>query len=143
MPENPDTVLHVVSERLDGRDVRHDAFNPASLASECVVSTLVAFRDRQEKLLTQVNDDRRSKHYRWIYYVLFSIVIGGKIALATAKTVGLNKRTPTERRRSMHWVSRLWQISWRGLQIIWWVIAGSVAICVALLRFAMPRSGKR
>ncbi|HEM7888311.1 hypothetical protein [Burkholderia cepacia] len=130
-------------ERLDGRDVRHDAFNPASLASECVVSTLVAFRDQQEKLLTQVNDDRRSKHYRWIYYVLFSIVIGGKIALATAKTAGLNKRTPTERRRSLHWVSRLWQISWRGLQIIWWVIAGSAAICVALLRFAMPRSGKR
>ncbi|MBU9297808.1 hypothetical protein C6P74_30375 [Burkholderia multivorans] len=130
-------------DKLDGRDITRDALNPAWFASECVVATLVASRGRQEQLLAKVKDDLRSRHFRWIYYVLFSIVVGGKIALATAKSVGMSKRSPLEKRRSLHFIHRIFQVGWKWLKFVWHMVAGGMSICFALLRFAVPRGGKR
>ncbi|OXJ08741.1 hypothetical protein [Burkholderia sp. AU6039] len=130
-------------DKLDGRDIRHEALNPTWFASECVVAALVASRSQQEKLLAKIKDDQRAKHYRWIYYILFSVVVGGKIALTTAKSFGMNKRLPPEKRRSLHFMRRLFQVTLKGLRNIWRMFAGIVSICVALLRFAVPRGGKR
>jgi len=72
--------------------------NEASLAlstaidSECIIPGLIHSRLQQEKLSAAVAQDKINKHYRWLFYILFSVVAGGKIANATAKILGLGDK---------------------------------------------------
>jgi len=58
---------------------------PVAIANECVIPTLVALRAKMEKQVMQVGVAARTKHLRWLFYILFAILAGGKVANATAK----------------------------------------------------------
>ncbi|MTV40423.1 hypothetical protein [Duganella radicis] len=89
-------------EPLRGKIKSDQIGETAALSSECIVPALVALRERQEKLLNKVSEDLNAKHYRWIYYLLFSLVVGGKIAISTVKLLAMHLRTETESRRSLY-----------------------------------------
>jgi hypothetical protein len=70
-----------------------------AIASEWIIPSLVASRARQEKLGAVVADNARTKHFRWLFFVLFSLVVGGKVANATSRAIELDKRPEQEKRR--------------------------------------------
>lgn len=74
----------------------------AALSSECIIPSLVALRARQEQLLKKTSEDLQAKHYRWIYYLFFSFVVGGKIATSTVKLFSMHRRAVEESRRSLY-----------------------------------------
>lgn len=84
-----------------------------ALSSECIAPALVALRARQAKLLIKVNEDIHARYYRWIYYLLFSVVAGGKIATSTVKLADMHRRTASESRRSLYLVMQLWFLASR------------------------------
>jgi hypothetical protein len=45
-----------------------------------------------------VADNARTKHFRWLFFVLFSLVVGGKVANATSRAIELDKRPEQEKR---------------------------------------------
>jgi hypothetical protein len=81
---------------------------PAALASECIVPALVALRAGQDELLAKVGQDHNARHHRWIYYLLFSVVVGGKVATSTVKLSAMHRRTAEESRRSLYLARRFW-----------------------------------
>lgn len=70
-----------------------------ALASECIIPSLVASRERQEKLNLKVKSNSLDKHKRWLFFVLFSIVAGGKVANSSTKALDVDKRADVDRRR--------------------------------------------
>jgi hypothetical protein len=90
---------------LNGR-IKTQMGDTAALSSECIIPSLVALRARQEKLLQKTSEDLQAKHYRWIYYLFFSIVVGGKIATSTVKLFSIHRRTAEESRRSCYLIKR-------------------------------------
>jgi hypothetical protein len=71
------------ADPLDGKMDQENIVRTTALASECIIPTLVRLREQQQKLLALTIEDKRSKHYRWLYYGFFSLVVGGKIATST------------------------------------------------------------
>ncbi|WP_415760647.1 hypothetical protein [Pseudomonas sp. LT1P18] len=78
---------------------KYVAIRTVALASECIVPTLVRLRDKQEKAIAIVSQNQRSKHYRWLFFIAFSIIVGGKIANSTTRVVEVDQRTPEEKQR--------------------------------------------
>jgi len=70
-----------------------------ALASECIIPSLVVFRSQQEKLISIVGKNEIAKHYRWLFFIIFSIVVGGKIANSTTRAVGMDSRADADRQR--------------------------------------------
>ena len=62
-----------------------DLLRTSAIANECVIQSLVSSRARAEKLSNGVSDAHQRKHIRWVFFVLFSILAGGKVANATAR----------------------------------------------------------
>lgn len=91
-----------------------------ALASECIVPSLVIFRSQQEKLISTVGANEIAKHYRWLFFIIFSVVVGGKIANSTTRAVDMDSRAETDRQRLlglMHWlfsnISKSISFAWR------------------------------
>lgn len=78
-----------------------------ALASECIVPSLVVSRRHQEKLILIAENNSKKKHQRWLFFALFSIVIGGKVANATTKAAELDKRPEYDRQRLIKLIVRL------------------------------------
>lgn len=83
------------------------AIRTVALASECIVPALVRSRSIQEKLAFKVKSDSRSRHLRWLYFLVFSLVAGGKIANASTKLASLDARPIEERRRLLKFANRM------------------------------------
>lgn len=120
----PPTFCNAYPEPLDGI-ADHDAMiKTSAIANECLIPTLVMLRTQQEKLLEKVEADRIAKHYRWMFYVVFSLVAGGKIASSTTKAASFNQRTPQDTRRSLRFVRsiciRLWATLKFSLGVVLW-----------------------
>lgn len=98
------------------------ALQTVALASECIVPTLVRSRSIQEGLVSKVKSDLRSRHLRWLYFLLFSLVAGGKIANATTKLASFDSRPASERRRLVKLV----------VQVVKW----SLTVMCTLVRLA-------
>jgi len=98
------------------------ALQTVALASECIVPTLVRSRSIQEDLVSKVKSDLRSRHLRWLYFLLFLLVAGGKIANATTKLASFDSRPASERRRLVKLV----------VQVVKW----SLAVMCTLVRLA-------
>jgi hypothetical protein len=95
-------------EPLDGH-VNHNVINrTVAIASECIIPLLVASRARQEKLQTIVEDKTRTKYIRWLFFILLSLVVGGKVANATSRAVELDKRPEEEKRRILKFLRPVW-----------------------------------
>ena len=83
----------------------------SALASECIIPTLVRLRNEQQKLLALNIADKRSKHYRWLYYIFLSLVVGGKIATSTMKLFAMGARSRTEIRRTVNMCKDVAQVA--------------------------------
>lgn len=70
-----------------------------ALASECILPTLAAHRLQLEKIIAIAAENERAKHYRWLFFVVFSVILGGKIANSTTRVVDMDNRERKERRR--------------------------------------------
>jgi len=68
-------------------------------ASECIIPSLVASRARQEKLKAVVADNARTKHFRWLFFIAFSLVVVSKVANATSRAIEFDKRPEQEKQR--------------------------------------------
>ena len=96
--------------------------NPAALDIEGIVPTLVQLGDRQRKMQAKVDADEHLRYARWLYYLFFSIVVGGKIAGSTVKLGRLDKREIVESRRSFYFIRRVSFILLRCVRIQLWTV---------------------
>lgn len=80
---------------------------PVAVASECIVPTLVRSREMQEELANKVNNGARNQHLKWMYFLIFSLIAGGKIANASTKLASMDGRPTQERRRLIRPFGRL------------------------------------
>lgn len=94
-----------------------------ALASECIVPTLVAFRSQQEELISVVGRNEIAKHYRWLFFIIFSIVIGGKIANSTTRIVDMDNRASSERQRLLGIAHRLSNLVYLCTLCMWKLLA--------------------
>jgi hypothetical protein len=97
----PPTYCTAFADPLDGKVDKQHIVNTTALASECIIPTLVRLREEQQSLLALTIEDKRSKHYRWLYYGFFCLVVGGKIATSTMKLFSMGSRSRTEIRRTV------------------------------------------
>lgn len=101
-----------LADPLDGKVDKENIVRTTALASECIIPTLVRLREEQQKLLALSIKDKRNKHYRWLYYGFFSLVVGGKIATSTMKLFSMGARSPTEIRRTVQLFKDSAQVAW-------------------------------
>ena len=94
-------------EPLDGHVDEHIT-RTVAIASECIIPSLMASRARQEKLQAVVEDKTRTKYIRWLFFILLSLVVGGKVANATSRAVELDKRPEQEKRRILKLLRPVW-----------------------------------
>ncbi len=107
----PGAFLKVYPEPLDGK-VDHDApTRTVAVANEVIVPSLVASRERQERLKSEAERYTRYLNLKWIFYIVFSFAAGGKVANSTARMIEIGKQPPTEQRRSLQAV----RLTWRGI----------------------------
>lgn len=97
---------------LDGKVDKEPIVRTTALANECIIPTLVRLRKEQQKLLDLTIEDERSKHYRWLYYGFFSLVVGGKIATSTMKLFSMGSRSRTEIRRTVQLFKDAARMAW-------------------------------
>src|SRR5437879_1501568 len=76
-----------------------------------------ASRARQEELGAVVADNARTKHFRWLYFVLFSLVVGGKVANTTSRAIELDKRPEQEKRRLIGLLRSVWLGAKNGVEL--------------------------
>jgi hypothetical protein len=87
----PDAFGGKVPETLTGASL--------ALASECVIPSLIRFRRLAIRQADEARHDHRNRNYRWMYFLGFSISLGGKLAGSTAKLASFNDRSVGETRR--------------------------------------------
>jgi len=97
--EVPAVFCHSFLEPPKGLVDEYIILHTVALASECIVPGLVASRERQEKLSLKTKSNSLDKHKRWLFFVLFSIVAGGKVANSSTKAIEVDKRAENDRRR--------------------------------------------
>lgn len=93
--------------------------NTVALASECIVPSLAVFRSQQEKQIAAVGYNERAKHYRWLFFIVFAVVVGGKIANSTTRSVDMDSRPDTERQRLFSLINWLFSCVSRSLSFAW------------------------
>lgn len=108
----PAMYCNAFADPLDGKVDKEHIVRTTALASECIIPTLVRLREEQQRLLALTIGDKRSKHYRWLYYGFFSLVVGGKIATSTIKLLSMGSRSPTEGRRTVQLFKDAAQAAW-------------------------------
>lgn len=129
---------------LNGKVDKDGVLATTALASECVIPTLVRLHAEVEKLSHTATEDRRAKHYRWMYYVFFSLIVGGKIAHATVKLASMSRRPDEDTRRALHFVKRVFGLVCRslkrGLSLLLRPIKGGYRV---LRGYLLRRAGKQ
>ena len=94
----PDALAGKVPDTLAGITV--------ALASECVIPTLIRFRKLATRVAAQVEYDQRNRNYRWVYFLVFSMLLGSKLAGSTAKLFSFDARSGSETRRALRLLLR-------------------------------------
>lgn len=103
------------------------AIRTVALASECIVPTLVRMKKVQSRLLKQAQQDEKDKHHKWAFFLFFSVIIGGKIANASASALQFDARPPTDRRR-------IWGLIRKLFQGVVWVLISVLNVTHYLVR---------
>ncbi len=107
-----------------GTDDANYMVRPVAIANECVIPTLVALRAKMEKQVTQIREAARTKHFRWLFYILFAVLAGGKVANATAK---LTKAKSGESGLGDQ------KNTWRLIDSTWSLLRGTKKLLAALI----------
>lgn len=100
----PPSFCAAYPEPLDGESGRDTPLRSVAIATECIVPSLVVWQLRHDKLRAIVEEHERGRHWRWLFYILFSIAAGGKIANSTARVIGIGSQPENERKRSIRLV---------------------------------------
>ena len=79
---------------------------PVAIASECVIPSLIRFRRLATRLADEAEHDHRNRNWRWVYFLGFSIVLGGKLAGTTARLASFNDRSVGETHRVLRLLRR-------------------------------------
>jgi hypothetical protein len=106
------------SDPLDGYIEKDTWVQIVAMASECIIPSLVASREKQEKLVAAFVDQAQAKHFRWLFFVLFSFVAGGKVANATSRAIELDKRPEQEKRRLIGLLRSVWLGAKNGVRLV-------------------------
>jgi hypothetical protein len=106
-----------------------------ALASECIVPSLVMSRETQYKLNSISDNSSKEKHQRWLFFVLFSIVTGGKVANTSTKTFELDKRCDNDRRRIIKLVIKMFG---RVRDVFMWILFTADTILRRLRQLKRP-----
>jgi hypothetical protein len=114
--QTPAMYCTAFADPLDGKVDEENIVRTTAVASECIIPTLVRLREEQQKLFALTIEDKRSKHYRWLYYGFFSLVVGGKIATSTMKLFSMGARSPTEIRRTVRLFTGVAQLAWAAVR---------------------------
>lgn len=77
---------------------RYIITQPVALASECIIPTLVASKPRLTKLFHEFEKNERAKNYRWLYFLVIAVAVGGKVANSSTKLAEFDTRPPEKRR---------------------------------------------
>lgn len=80
----PPSDFCVSAEKSDGQNITVP-YHTVAIANACIVPTLVKLRERIEHKVIKSKASAKSKHVRWMFYVLFAMLAGGKVANATAR----------------------------------------------------------
>lgn len=98
-PESPEYIAN-----------KYISVHTVAIASECIIPSIVRSLHRQEKLALKVKEGTQKKYLKWLYFVIFSFVVGGKIANATTKVMSFDNRLIGDRRRVIRliWKSIIW-----------------------------------
>lgn len=88
---------------------KHIASQTVAIASECIIPALVRSREIQEALGIKVENESRNQHLRWLYFLVFSLIAGGKIANASTKLFSMDVRPPEERIRLLDLFRRVFR----------------------------------
>ena len=132
-----------VPEPLDGKVDKSGYFDTTALASEDIIPSLVTSRSQVEKQLSTSEQDRRSRHLRWAYYLLFSVVAGAKTSNATDKLFKLTKREDHEMRRGPHAARRFWDVVCAVVRFCFRSLAFALRVAAALLRKPIARKPRQ
>lgn len=120
-------------EPLEGLDEKDTFLHPVHIASECIIPSLVRFREQEERLSERLNAVAKSKHLRWLFYICFSLLAGAKVASATAKVVEIDRRPSSEKRRLLRFtigiLVRVWRMA-RVLSSLLWTSGRWVVVCI-------------
>lgn len=93
-------------DALDGKTPETLMGASVALASECVIPSLIRFRQMEIRLASEAEHDHRYRNYRWMYFLGFSMLLGGKLAGTTAKLASLNDRPVGDTRRVLRLLGR-------------------------------------
>lgn len=77
----------------------HFIAHRVAIASECIIPMLVREKFLQDKQLELVDEDKRHLHHRWLFFIAFSVLVGGKVANATASALNFPSRVTGDRFR--------------------------------------------
>ncbi|KAE8756098.1 hypothetical protein FSO04_30815 [Paraburkholderia madseniana] len=109
---------------IDGKINHDEMLATMAISSECIIPALVDFRNTQERLNKQVSSDTRGKTYRWLYYLIFSALVGAKIAGSTVKLVEMDDREDSETRRGFYALRKLAVLPLQFIRYMWrWICA--------------------
>jgi hypothetical protein len=104
--ETPDPFCTAFPDALAGKVPETLSGTPVALSSECVIPGLISLRKLAMRQAAQAEHDHRSRNYRWMYFLGFSILLGGKLAGTTAKLASFNDRSVGETRRVLRLLGR-------------------------------------
>jgi hypothetical protein len=122
----PPIFCPVYPDPIDGKIDKDDVLSTVAISSECIIPALVALRHTQEGLNKQVSSDKRGKTYRWLYYLILSVLAGAKIAGSTVKLVAMDDREDPATRRSLYVLRKLAVLPVHFIRYVWsWVCAFS------------------
>jgi hypothetical protein len=116
-------------DALDGHVDKNAFSRTVAIASECIIPSLVASQARHEKLKAVVADKARTKYFRWLFFILFSLVAGGKVANATSRAIELDKRPEEAKRCLLKLLRPLWLGAKSGVGL-------AIKLCRASLGYA-------
>ncbi|MBO4153667.1 hypothetical protein J5624_16435 [Enterobacter kobei] len=70
-----------------------------AVANECVITSLLIYRQVLLKKQARLSLSKNAPHYRWMWFIAMSVFIGGKIANVMTKIGNLENRSITEKHR--------------------------------------------
>ncbi|MBS6075266.1 MAG: hypothetical protein KIB03_10335 [Citrobacter freundii] len=70
-----------------------------AVANECVITSLLMYRQGLLKKQARLSLSKNAPHYRWMWFIAMSFFIGGKIANVMTKIGSLENRGITEKHR--------------------------------------------
>lgn len=74
---------------------------PLAIANECIIPMLLINKKQMQKRSEQLKTIKVDYSYRWLFFILFSVIVGIKIANSTTKLFNFDKRESNDKRRSI------------------------------------------